>query len=87
MGPEVHDELFGLLCVEQQVVDVTSFGQTIPLLSVVGLIAVFEEADNRGIICKLNDAVGIIAVMGEEEVEEGNNHTALWYTGIYSDGR
>ena len=88
--PEVHHELLGLLGIEQQVVGVAPLSQTSHLLPVGGLITVFVEADHCGVICKLNDGVGTIdrsAVVGEEGVEEGTHHTALWYPSVYSDGR
>lgn len=40
--PQVHNELFGLFCVEQQVVGVTLFGQLIHLLFIGGLFAVLD---------------------------------------------
>ena len=76
--PEVHDELLGLLSVEQQVVGVAPLSQTIHLLPVGGLIVVFDEANHRGVVCKLNDGIGTIdrfAVMGEEGVEESRAAT------------
>lgn len=41
---------------------------------------VFDGADHRGVICKLNDGIGAdrSAVIGEEGLEEGAHHTALW---------
>ena len=84
VSPEVHDELLGLLSLEQQVVAVAPLSQTIHLLPVGGLIVVFDEADHRGVVCKLNDGIGTIdrfAVMGEEGVEEGTHHPALWCRG------
>lgn len=88
--PVVHDELLGLLSVKQQVVSVAPLSQTIHFLPVSGLIVVTDEANHRGVICKLNDGVrttGRSAVVGEEGVEERAHHTALWYTGVHCDCR
>ena len=87
--PEVHDELLGLLGVQLQVVFVTPLSQTVHLLPVGGLIVVSDEADHRGVVCKLDDGVGAMdrsAVVGEEGVEEGTHHAALWHSSAYGGG-
>lgn len=84
--PEVPDELIGVLCVEQQVVGISLLRQTIHLLPVGALIAVFGEANHCGVTCRLNDGVETmnrLAVMAEE----GTHHTALWYTGVHGNDR
>jgi len=81
ISPEVHNELLGLL-------SVAPLSQTNHLLHVGGLVAVFNEANHHGVICKPNDVIRTIdrsAVMSEEGEEEGTHHTALWYTGVHCD--
>ncbi len=53
------------------------------------LIVVSDEANHRGVICKIDDGVGSMhrpAVMGVEGVEEWAQHTALWHADVECDG-
>ena len=87
--PEVHNELFGLICVESQVVVGAPLRQVLDLFSVGRLIVVTDEANHRCIICKLYNGVGTMnrnAVVGEEGVEERTQHTALWHAGVQDEG-
>ena len=71
--PEVHNERFGLLCVESQVVVGTPLCQVLDLFSVGQLIATADEANHRCVVCKLDNGIRTMyrcAVVGEEGVEE-----------------
>ena len=75
--PEVHDELFGLLGVECQVVISTPRHQVLNLIPVGRLIVVTDEAHHRSVVCKPDDGVGAMnssAAIGEE----GSGH---WCSG------
>ncbi len=78
--PEVHNELFGPLGVEGQVLDLLPVGQ---------FIFVVDEANNHCIICKHDNSNGTMyrcAVTGEERVEERPEHTALRHTSVQGEG-
>src|SRR4029434_2563836 len=80
--PEVHNELFGLLGVESQVVVGASLRQVLDLFSIGRLIVVADEANHCCVVCKLDNGIRTMysrAVVGEEGVEE---HVALWDTGV-----
>ena len=71
--PEVHNELFGLLGVESQVVVSAPLCQMLNLFSVCRLIVVADEADHRCVVCELDNGIRTMyrrAVVGEEGVEE-----------------
>ena len=78
--PEVHNELFGLLGVESQVVVGTPLSQVLDLFHVGRLIVVANEANHRCGVCKLENSIRTMyrcAVVGEEGVEERTQSTAL----------
>ncbi len=56
--PEVHNKLLCLAGVKEQVIVSASCGQVLYLLPVGSLIVVFDEANHRGVIRKLDDGVG-----------------------------
>ncbi len=56
--PEVHNKLLCLAGVKEQVIVSAPCGQVLYLLPVGSLIVVFDEANHRGVICKLDDGVG-----------------------------
>ena len=71
--PEVHNELFGLLGVEGQVVVGAQLRQMLDLFPVGRLIIVADEANHRCVVCKLDNGIRTMyrcAVVGEEGVEE-----------------
>ncbi len=80
VSPEVHDHLHSIECVKLQVVKTASDSQLLSLLYVSRLVTVLDEADQCGVICKLQELdVGVfrcavIRVQGEEQWGE---NTAL----------
>ena len=80
LPPEVHNELLGLWCLEEQDVNSTPHHQSLHLISVVELIPPRDEPHYRGVICEFDEgAAGVCgdAVMGVEGVEQGTQHAAL----------
>ncbi len=79
-SPEVHDHLHCFECVQLQVVKTAPDSQLLNLLSVSRLVTVLDEADQCGVICKLQELDGgvfrcaVIRVQGEEQWGE---NTAL----------
>ncbi len=79
-SPEVHDNLHCFERVKLQVVKTAPDSQLLDLLSVSRLVTVLNEADQCGVICKLQELNGgifrcaVIRVQGEEQ--RGEN-TAL----------
>lgn len=55
--PEVLDEFFCFLCVQQQVVVLAPHSQVIHLLLVGQFIVVLNEANHGGVVSKLDDGV------------------------------
>ena len=87
--PEVHNELFGLLGVESQVVASAPLCQKPDLFSVGRLIIVADEANHRCVVCELDNGIRTMyrrAVVGEEGVEERTQQTALWDAGVQDEG-
>ena len=87
--PEVHNELLCFTGVKEQVIVSAPCGQVLYLFPVGSLIVVTDEANHRGVVCKLNDGVASmhrLAVMGVEGVEKWAQHTALWYANVKCDG-
>ncbi len=54
-GPEVHDHLHCFECVKLQVVKTAPDSQLLNLLSVSKLITILNEADQCGVVCKLQE--------------------------------
>ncbi len=79
-SPEVHDHLHSFERVQLQVVKTAPDSQLYNLLSVSRLVTVLDEADQCGVICKLQELDGgvfrcaVICVQGEEQWGE---NTAL----------
>ena len=70
----VHNELFGLLGVESQVVVGAPLRQVRDLFSIGRLIDVADEANHRCVVYKLDNGIRTMyrcAVLSEEGVEEG----------------
>ncbi len=55
VSPEVHDHLHCFERVELRVVKTTPDSQLLNLLSVGRLVTVLDEADQRGVVCKLQE--------------------------------
>ncbi len=73
VSPEVHGHLHCFECVELQVVKTAPDSQLLNLLSVSRLVTVLDEADQCGVICKLQELergvfrCSVIRVQGEEQ--------------------
>ncbi len=80
VSPEVQNHLHYFECVKLQVVKTAPDSQLLNLLSVSRLVPVLDEADQCGVICKLQELDGgvfrfaVICVEGEEQWGE---NTAL----------
>jgi len=59
--PEVHNELLGLAHIQYKTVVVAPSRQLGYLVSVLSFIAVAYQADNCGVICKLDDPVATVS--------------------------
>lgn len=60
------------------------------LFSVSGIVIVTDETNHCGVICKLDDSVGIMhrsEAACEERVEERTQYIPLWYTSVDCDGQ
>ena len=71
--PEVYHHLLCFAGIEQSVVFRTPFCQPVDLIPVRSLIPSTDEADDCGVICKLNDGIGGVsgcAVMCVQGVQE-----------------
>ncbi len=72
-SPEVHDHLHSFECVKLQVVKITPDSQLLNPLSVSRLVTVLDEADQCGVICKLQELdrgvfrCAVVGVQGEEQ--------------------
>ncbi len=73
VSPEVHDQLHGFERVKLQVVKTAPDNQLLNLLSVGRLTTVLNEADQCGVVCKLQELdrgvfrCAVIHVEGEEQ--------------------
>ncbi len=73
VSPEVHDHLHCFERVELQVVKTAPDSQLLNLLSVRRLVTVLDEADQCGVICKLQELdrgvfrCAVVRVEGEEQ--------------------
>ncbi len=80
VSPEVHDHLHCFERVNLQVVKTAPDSQLLNLLSVSRLVTVLDEADQCGVICKLQEldrGVFRCAVVGVEREEQWGENTAL----------
>ncbi len=75
VSPEVHDHLHSFECVKLQVVKITPDSQLLNPLSVSRLVTVLDEADQCGVICKLQELdrgvfrCAVVGVQGESSGE------------------
>ncbi len=79
-SPEVHDHLHCFECVKLQVVKTTPDSQLLNLLSVSRLVTVLDDADQCGVVCKLQEldrGVFRCAVVGVQGEEQWGENTAL----------
>ncbi len=71
-APDVHDHLHSFERVKLQVVKTAPDSQLLNLLSVSRLVTILDEADQCGVVCKLQELDGgvfrceVIRVQGEE---------------------
>ncbi len=80
VSPEFQDHLHCFECVQLQVVKTAPDSQLHDLLSVSRIVAVLDEADRCGVICKLQEldiGVFICAVARVEREEQWGENTAL----------
>ncbi len=83
--PEVHDHLHSFERVQLQVVKTAPYSRLLNLLSVSRLVTVLNEADQCGVVCKLQELdwgffrCAVIRVQGEEQWGE---NTALRGTSV-----
>ncbi len=79
-SPEVHIHLHGFERVKFQVDKTAPDSQLLNLLSVSRLVAVLDEADQCGVVCKLQELDGgvfICAVIDVQGEEQWGENTAL----------
>ncbi len=77
---EVHDRLHSFEPVKLQVVKTAPDSQLLDLLSVSRLVTALDEADQCGVVCKLQEldrGVFRCAVIGVQEEEQWGENTAL----------
>ncbi len=80
VSPEVHDHLHSFERVKLQVVKTAPDSQLLNLLSVSRLVTVLDEADDCGVICKLQELDRVVsrgAVVGVEGEEQWGENTTL----------
>ncbi len=80
VSPEVHNHFHCFERVNFQVVKTAPDNQLLNLLSVSRLVTVLDEADQCGVICKLQEldrGVFRCAVVGVEREEQWGENTAL----------
>ncbi len=88
-SPKVYDHLHCFERVKLQIVKTAPDSQLLNLLSVSRFVTVLNEADQCGVICKLQELDGgvfkcaVICVQGEEQWGE---NTALWSSSADSAG-
>ena len=78
--PEVNHNLLCFADIQQEVVVSAPRGQKVDLLPVVGLIVLGDETHQSCVVRKLHHvigAVGCCAVVSQQGVEQGTEHTAL----------
>ena len=77
--PVVHNHLLSLGYVEEEVVILASPGQVSDLLPIGCLVVVGDQAYHCCVICKHNDAVGVVPghAVSEQGVQEGTEHAPL----------
>ncbi len=72
-SPEVHDHLHCFECVKLQVVKTAPDSQLLNLLSVSRLVTILDEADQCGVVCKIQELdrgvfrCAVVGVQGEEQ--------------------
>ncbi len=89
VSPEVHDHLHSFERVELQVVKTAPDSQLFNLLSVGRLVTVLDEADECGVVCKLQELDrGVFrgAVVGVQREEQCGENTALRSTSVGGAG-
>ncbi len=89
VSPEVHGHLYCFERVKLQVVKTAPDGQLLNLLSVSRLITVLDEADQCGVICKLQEldrGIFRCAVIRIEREEQRGENTALRSSSADSTG-
>ncbi len=82
LSPEVHDHLHSFESVELQVVKTAPDSQLLNLLSVSRLVTVLDEADQCGIVCKLQEldrGVFRCAVVRVEREEQWGENTVIMH--------
>ncbi len=80
VSPEVHDHLHSFERVKLQVVKTAPDSQLLNFLSVSRLVTILDEADQCGVICKLQELdreVSVCAVVRVEREEQWGENTAL----------
>ncbi len=80
VSPEVHDHLHCFERVKLQVVKTAPDSQLFNLLSVSRLVTILNEADESGVVCKLQEldrGVFRCAVVGVQREEQWGENTAL----------
>lgn len=80
LSPVVHDQLLSFVDIEGEVIFLAPLRQRTNLLPVDCLVVVGNQAYHCHVISKLYDRVGVMrghAVMGEQGVQEGAEHTPL----------
>ncbi len=80
VSPEVHDHLHSFESVEFQVVKTAPISQLLNFLSVSRLVTVLDEADQCGVVCKLQEldrGVFRCAVVRVEREEQWGENAAL----------
>ncbi len=80
VSPEVNDHLHCFGCLKLQVVKTAPDSQLLNLQSVSTLVTVLNDADQCGVICKLQEldrGVFRCAVVGVEREEQWGENTAL----------
>ncbi len=85
VSPEVHDHLHCFERVKLQVVKTAPDSQLLNLLSVSRLVTILDEADECGVICKLQELDrGVFrgAVVGVQGEEQWGENTALRNTSV-----
>ncbi len=80
VSPEVHDHLHSFEHLKLQVVKTAPDSQLVNVLSVSRLVTILDEADQCGVVCKLQEldrGVCGCAVVGVEGEEQWGENTAL----------